>query len=881
MAGSSTLDQIRHRHRRQVITPGIIIVLATLAVLFVFGGLSLSPTLYSRLYFHWVLAAAILTVLLVVAVTRTKLRAVWAAIGTLVLAQTVYALVRYSALTTNGVLVPDLAGLFAFLLLIDGSLVVIGLMVQGMVMVAERLIEAFEAYLVPIQAQAQAIQSRFDSIFQHTANAIVVIDSNGHVSHANPGFERLTRYRRETVSAWTVETLVSRLVQIAPSDLEGYQRQVVEQKVALNLALDLLRADGSSCPVEANVIPLSEPDCILISIRDVSALQAAKSESHLWLAELAGINEITTAVNQSLHLEEVLNTATTALSLVSGMEIVAIQTRDSQTGDLKPPSVKLNFSNVLTKALGQPDDLSGILGQVYREGERFVVESVPASDDPAVRSLSETEVNALMCVPLLAGTETVGVVTLASRRPQHFSGRLLAVLSNAIREIGTAVRNADLYESERRQRTVAESLRCFSEEVSRSLNRQDIFYTMAHQFCNLSDAEKCILFLLDSDRDELDMAAMAGDVGSLNHQRFSCKEFPSWQMFVEGRRFFIGGVENIADDFVLPACIVEALDLPTSVLVVPLRDGENFIGLVVVANKQGDRFTQQDAAQLEMMTSSVSIAIRNAELFEQLSAMLDTLEMRVEERTAALSEALARAEEADQFKLHLLAMVSHELRTPLGAIKGYTTTLLDYADRLSQEKQMKLLGIIDRATDHLTHLIKDLIDLSRIEAGRLRVMKEPTNLARIITRVRHDINSVAPQRRIEINIADDVPKRILVDPERFQQIVANLLSNADKYTPEDMLIRVQVSRDDGYVLIQVEDQGPGIPQEHKEKIFEHFYRISRPDDWNQHGVGLGLAICKGLVDEHGGRIWVDNLPQGGARFSFTLPLDPDEVEDIV
>ncbi|MBN1284164.1 MAG: hypothetical protein JXB47_02070 [Anaerolineae bacterium] len=217
-------------------------------------------------------------------------------------------------------------------------------------------------------------------------------------------------------------------------------------------------------------------------------------------------------------------------------------------------------------------------------------------------------------------------------------------------------------------------------------------------------------------------------------------------------------------------------------------------------------------------------------------------------------------------------MVSHELRTPLGAIKGYTTTLIDYADRLPPEKQLELLEIIDRATDNLTHMIKDLIDLSRIQAGRLQVIKEPVDLGRVIRRVCGDATVLAPERRVSIDIAGDVPDRAPADPERFRQIIANLVNNANKHTPPGTPVAIQVLRAGDDVLVQVADQGPGIAPEHHDKIFDYFYRVPGPDDWNHRGVGLGLAICRGLVEGHGGRIWVDSRPGAGTRFSFTLPL---------
>ncbi|MBN1284163.1 MAG: GAF domain-containing protein [Anaerolineae bacterium] len=663
MADLPTLDQVRQEHRRQVVTPGVVSALAALAMLFVFGGLNTSISLYDVLYFPWIMAASILVVLLVAAVTETQLRAIWSAIAVIIPLQTLYVLIEYRSLTAAGALEPDSVSLFALLVTLDGTLLIVGFMAHGLNMAADRLLRTVGERLAPLeeaqaalQSQLQTSRARVDALFQHAGSAVILVGRDGRVVRVNRGFEELTGYRSEMVLDWSMDALARRLFQASPSDLENYRARLSKRQVVLNQEMLVIRADGSQCPVEMTAVPFRTEDRLMVVIRDVSVLLAAESERHSWLSELTGINEISTAVNSSLQLDEVLSTATTVLSLVAGMEIVAIQVRDVQTGELKPATVQLNLSGALAECLGDWADPRSILGRVFGADQRVIVESLYDSDDPEIWRLAQVDVNALICMPLTANAETVGVMTLASRLPQQFTNRTTAVLTNAAREIGTAIRNAALYESERRQRRLAESQHRLAEEVSRSLNRQDIFCTIAHQFRDLTGAERSILMLLDAERAELSIEMVVGrrTIRS-NPLRFSCHEIPFWDQFIrEGCCLIMNDVPALG----LSEYVDRAFDAPRSMLTVPLRRGEEIIGCVAVVNKCEGPFTQQDAGQLETLAASVAVAIQNADLFEAVSEARDLLDARVKERTAELTKALAAAKEADQFKLCITSLAA-------------------------------------------------------------------------------------------------------------------------------------------------------------------------------------------------------------------------------
>jgi PAS domain S-box-containing protein len=238
-------------------------------------------------------------------------------------------------------------------------------------------------------------------------------------------------------------------------------------------------------------------------------------------------------------------------------------------------------------------------------------------------------------------------------------------------------------------------------------------------------------------------------------------------------------------------------------------------------------------------------------------------------RTAELQAALRRAQEVDRLKSQLLSTVSHELRTPLTSIRGQTTTLLDYADQISPEEQLEALRIVDEEAARLDELISHLLDMSRLEAGTLRVEPVATDLRPILLEAVARMATHAPTHTL---IADLPPALPLAqaDPHRVMQVVSNLLDNAIKFSPPGTTVTLDAEVLSSNVVVNVRDQGPGIAPDHLPRIFERFYRVE-DSSVRTSGVGLGLAICKGLVEAMHGHITVTSQVGHGSTFSFSLP----------
>jgi len=241
---------------------------------------------------------------------------------------------------------------------------------------------------------------------------------------------------------------------------------------------------------------------------------------------------------------------------------------------------------------------------------------------------------------------------------------------------------------------------------------------------------------------------------------------------------------------------------------------------------------------------------------------------------AHLAQTATRArvlEESDRLKSALLSSVSHELRTPLATIKAAVTSLRSGEIDLDAAARQDLLAVIEEETDHLNQLVGNLLNMSRLEAGALQLQRNWNVLAEIVQSVLRRMQPDVKKHQLVVDVSEDLPLAP-VDFALMEQVFANLISNSTKYSPEGSLIRIQASLQGKQTLqVQVSNQGPPLPEQHLERIFDKFYRVTAAD--RVTGTGLGLSICKGIIEAHGGRIWAENMADG-LVFKFTLPLSP-------
>jgi PAS domain S-box-containing protein len=239
-----------------------------------------------------------------------------------------------------------------------------------------------------------------------------------------------------------------------------------------------------------------------------------------------------------------------------------------------------------------------------------------------------------------------------------------------------------------------------------------------------------------------------------------------------------------------------------------------------------------------------------------------------------------REQEIDRMKTDFISSVSHELRTPLTAIKAYTATILRDPD-MPEHTRRKFLAIIDKESNRLARLIEDILDISKIESGNIRINRQVVDMVSVIDQVSSALEPLAEEKDIQLSmeIGDGISE-LPGDESKIQSVVTNLLTNAIKFTPKGGQVSVSVRNEGENVLICVSDTGIGIPKEALPKIFDRFHRVHRPGEQTQ-GTGLGLAIMKEIVSMHGGRIEVESEVNQGTTFNVFLPLSFDPISQAV
>jgi signal transduction histidine kinase len=288
-------------------------------------------------------------------------------------------------------------------------------------------------------------------------------------------------------------------------------------------------------------------------------------------------------------------------------------------------------------------------------------------------------------------------------------------------------------------------------------------------------------------------------------------------------------------------------------MTVPMRIGDELIGVVDVESSEPDRFTVQDLGLLTRVSDQIALVAHSNRLLSQQR------------------QTMQRLQELDQMKSDFVAITSHELRTPITAIRGFVKTLLRNRDRLSDDQLTSFMQTIDRQSGRLARLVEDLLFVSRIEAGAVRLAPRPVEAAPLL---RESVEAFGPEgrERVDLQLPDDLGT-IVVDPQRLDQIVRNLVENALKFSPRESPVTVCAAATDGILTLAVTDAGAGIAPEDLPHIFDRFHQGGKVSTRENEGAGLGLYITRRLVEAMEGTIDVRSEPGGGSTFTVTIPRD--------
>jgi signal transduction histidine kinase len=509
-----------------------------------------------------------------------------------------------------------------------------------------------------------------------------------------------------------------------------------------------------------------------------------------------------------------------------------------------------------------PLDGPGPSAEAIRRGAMF---QVPDTDVSSFRTFArERGYRSVVAVPVFRGGNAIAAIAVGRAEPGSFSERHIALLQTFADQAVIAIENVRLFkELEARTQDLTRSVEQLTalgdvgRALSSTLDLDTVLQTIVTRASQLAGTDACSVYEYDEMTEAFHLRAthnLDEAVAALARRTPTRKgEGIQGRMAVTRQPVQIPDIAA-ADSYRGPLRDILLRTGTRALLAIPMQREDELIGGLTVSKKTPGAFAPEVIELLQTFATQSALAIQNARLFREIADKSRLLEA------------------ASRHKSEFLANMSHELRTPMNAILGFSEVLAERMFGEVNEKQAEYLQDILSSGRHLLSLINDILDLSKVEAGRLELelgrFHLPTALDNALTLVRERAtrHGITLTQTVDPGVGD-----IAADERKVKQILLNLLSNAVKFTPEGGRVSVTVTSADGVITIAVSDTGIGIAPEDQAAIFEEFRQVGREDARKQEGTGLGLTLAKKFVELHGGRIWVQSQVGQGSTFTFTLP----------
>ncbi|MBN2119483.1 MAG: hypothetical protein JW734_00325 [Candidatus Omnitrophica bacterium] len=412
------------------------------------------------------------------------------------------------------------------------------------------------------------------------------------------------------------------------------------------------------------------------------------------------------------------------------------------------------------------------------------------------------------------------------------------------------------------------ALQRLSQDLSSSLEEEKIFSHIRPEIISELGFELCLVVLKEKGSLVAKTSIGLDNKESLNVLLGLMKQKDFLDLLIKERILYPNNLSSSFEQ--VRKHLKEEIKLKSFIVSV-IQTKEGVLGVVILGSFSEEEIFKGVRETIEILSTQISQAIENIALFEQLYNSQQELEVKINERTRDLQRALEEISKINQLKSQFVSAVSHELRTPLTSIKGYASLLV-------QEKFGKLpsdikvrLERINQQSDSLVSMINDLLDIARIESGRMKIDIQKVDIVELAKRVGDLLFPQMQEKNIHLKL--ECPESLAIDADKklIERVLINLLNNAVKFTPQDKAITIAVGEEKDYVKVSVKDEGIGISQEDLGNVFREFYKVDNPVNKELKGTGLGLSLAKNIVKAHKGDIWAESALGEGANFIFTLP----------
>lgn len=569
--------------------------------------------------------------------------------------------------------------------------------------------------------------------------------------------------------------------------------------------------------------------------------------------------EIGKLVNSTFDLDRILHHAVGKARKQFGYDLVSILIRENGTLAVRACSgLKEKEARKLRVPFGK-----GIVGKAAKAGKPIISNNILIQQQIFSKYLPA---KSMLAVPIKDKKGIIGVIIIEDRGKNAFTHEDMQVISALSDQLAVAIRNAESRKSldflNKRLTTLNEAAKVINSSLDLDHILNSILEIIAKQF----DYRFSAILLVEGDH----LYVKAGR----GFRPDVIKKF----------RPKIGtGTPGTAVSTKRPVMVSDVrkdsryIDVNTvtkSALAVPIIHEGKAIGAFNIESDKAGNFNEKDMELLSSLAGQAAHAISNAQLYEQVRNLSLHLEKKVEEATKDLVDANMELQRLNQVKSDFISMVSHELRTPLTSIQGYVSLIHDGDTGLINAEQKEFLGIVKSESQRLTRLINDLLDISRIESGKMTFSMEDFDMLDFMGSFEKEIRGMAAAKSMNLKIKSpsSLP-RIKADSDKVKQIFNNLVGNAVKFSPINTYLEIEIAEMPQGIRVDVRDQGIGIAKKDLGKIFERFQRVDGSMTRTTGGTGLGLAITKYLIEAHGGSIWVKSRPGKGSTFSFVLPVD--------
>ncbi len=623
-------------------------------------------------------------------------------------------------------------------------------------------------------------------------------------------------------------------------------------------ALDVQSTQINAFDAEAQAILQNLADQISVTLENAQLFQEIQDR----VAELTTVNLISQAVSRAETLEDLYEVVANQLQRTFGARhaLLAVLRGDMieipiflEGGVLLPPIQPIPLGQGLTSHVIKTKEVLLLNENTEEEARKLgakVIGVVPKS---------------LLAVPLLIGDEIVGVISIQDPEKEYaYDETHVRQMTTLAAYIAIKIRNAELLEEAQRRAAELGFLFNVTRAAVSTTDLDEALGSVAGILREeIKGTEAAVIYLTRTGQEFLEPHAAVG-YGRDIAARYG--EIP-----------FNVGLLGIAAEHGEPLIIADAQADPRyasfdartrSAVLVPFKTGQELIGVVMIASTQPNVFTGGEERLLEAASGTLTAVIQSARLLDQITRANEQLR------------------ELDKLKSQFLANMSHELRTPLNSIIGFSRVMLKGIDGPLNDLQTQDLTTIYNSGQHLLGLINDILDLSKIEAGKMEIQPEYIGLEEIVDGVMATGKGLIKDKPIQIykEVEINLPQ-VWGDPVRVRNVLLNLVSNASKFTQEGSItIRAMYKPPDpatgepDRVQIEVQDTGIGIAQQDMDKLFEAFRQVDGSTTRQAGGTGLGLAISRQFVEMHGGRMWVESQMGVGSTFSFTIPLHPPVLE---